>query len=336
MIRVIAAALLASACAATPSRVHADVRVLAHDETTLELRVYSEGMASANAVASAGIGVQAGSVTADASGDRVLFVSNAGAAQSLHSLGYGVLGIVEQAALPPGLRLTHLEWDDSGAGRLVGAALDAATDEARLFAYAGGTLTDLGMPLAICCSFRIGVSAFRASDDSLFLVLRNRVDAQDQIFRFTLSSPVTAASAPIDPDLTLQELAVAPDGSLYGLAYSTAQARTRLVEFDASLTPQLLGAGSDECCLVLTGPVAIEPSSASLVALARRSGNIAPDASRLWRFALADGAVTPEADAIPGLGLWEDATLLVPGDDIFADGFEDLAAAPPRLQRSKR
>ena len=313
---------------ASLSTLQAGVLQLRHDESTQRLRVYDGDSGSAVSQSSIGRGVQIGSVTADAFGDRVFFVTNSADAQTLYSLGYGAASGVEQAALGAGLRVTHLEWDGSGVPRVVGVAIDSVDDTPQLVSFQGGTLLSLGMPLADCCRFRSAVSAYRASDDSLFLVGRIDGEVQDRIFRFSMGAVPNATSAPIDADLELVELSVASDGQLYGLGHTRASAVTRVVAFDAALQAEIRGRGVSNCCLVLAGSSTIDPVSAELVALASSITGPGPNPLRLWRFSLATGAILDTVTPTTAVGLFYDASAIVPGGDLFSDGFEDGPALP--------
>jgi hypothetical protein len=311
-----------------PPPLHAGILQLRHDESIQRLRVYDGDSGSAVSQSSVGSGVQIGSVSADAFGDRVFFVANTAGAQTLYSLGYGAAGGVEQAALGADLRVTHLEWDGSGIARIVGIAVDTSVDAPLLVSFEAGTLVPLGMPVADCCRFRSAVSAYRASDDSLFLVGRVDGEVQDRIFRFTVGAVPSATSAPIDADLELVELSVASDGQLYGLGHSRAAALTRLVAFDAALQAEIRGPGVSGCCLVLAGSSAIDPASAELVVLGSASTGPAPNPLRLWRFNLGSGAIVDTGTPAAAVGLFYDASAIVPGGDLFSDGFEEGPALP--------
>ena len=230
--------------------------------------------------------------------------------------------------MPTTLRATHLEWDGSGTPRIVGAAIDRATQASVLVAFQAGSLSSLGMPLADCCRFRGGVSAFRASDDSLFLVGRLASETQDRVFRFTLGATVTAASAPLDADLEIVELALASNGQLFGLGRSRSAALTRVVAFDDALVAGIRGAGLSDCCFVLAGSGTIDPAAGAFVALGSSTSGVAPNPQRLWRFDLATGAILDTGTPVTGVGLFYDASAITPGGDLFSDGFEDGPPLP--------
>lgn len=313
---------------AAPSLAGAGVLLLANDESTQRLRVYDGTNGSAVAQSSLGLGVQIGSLSADAFGDRVFFVGNGGAQQTLFSLDYGATGGVEQATLPSEWRVSHLEWDGSGAPRLVGIALDATTDAPVLVAFQSGSLASLGMPLADCCTFRAGASAFRASDDSLFVIGRLDGETQERLIRFTLGAVPSASSALIDSDLHVVELAIAPNGDLYGIGRSLGAELTRLVAFDASLQATLRGAGMADCCEIVAGASVVDPDSADLVAIGSATSQVSPNPRRFWRFDLATGAILDTGTAVLAAGLFHDATTIAAGGDLFADGFESGAPLP--------
>ncbi|MCX7556969.1 hypothetical protein OS187_09080 [Xanthomonadaceae bacterium JHOS43] len=316
---------------ALASGAQAAVFSLSHDEAAQRLRVYDDsGIGSAASLPSVGLGVQVGSVTADATGNRVFFVTNKGDEQTLHAISYGLVSGVESAALPDGLRVTHLEWDGSGTQRLVGVGLRIADEAATLIRFQGGELVDLGMPQFDCCTFRAGVSAYRASDDSLFLVGRVDGENRDRIFRFGLGAVPTVASVLLDADLAVLELAVAGSGQVFGLAYSASIDRTRLVAFDALLNVEIRGTGVEGCCFVLAGSSAIDPVAGDWVV----AGTGASGVSSLWRFALASGAVIDGITTISAVGLFHDATTVTPGSELFGDGFESGLPLPRALQQS--
>lgn len=318
--------LLLLLAASSPAR--AGVLLLANDEATQRLRVYDGATASAVAQSSIGLGVQVGSISADAAGDRVFFVANDGSEQRLFSLAYGAPGGVRQAPLPAGLRVTHLEWDGSGTPPLVGVANDAASDAAVLVAFQAGELTSLGMPLPGCCRFRAGVVAFRASDDSLYLVGRLDGEEQDRLVRFSFGPVPSASSALIDADLEIVELATAPDGNVHGLGYSRMAGLTRLVAFDASLQAAIRGAGLDGCCRIVAGASAVDPENAALVAIGTSTLDGSSGTTRLWMFDLATGAVLDTGVPVFAAGLFHDSTAITAGGDVFADGFEGGAPLP--------
>lgn len=316
--------------------VHAGVLRLAHDDTGTRLRVFDGATGSAAALDGTVLGVQVGSVSADIVGDRVFFVSQSGGEQVLHALPYGASAALEQAALPPDLRVTHLEWDGSGIPRLVGIGIDATTDATVLVQFRDGALTRLGMPQMDCCRLRAGVSAFRASDDRLFVVGRVVGDASDRLFRFDLGAAPAVASAPIDADLSVLELAVGADGEVFALAISDTDQRTRLVAIDAALNLTPRGDGVDDCCLILTGSTTIDPLEASLVAVGSSVGASGPDRDRLWRFDLATGAIVEDATATSAVGLFHDVGAIVAGGDLFTNGFEAGAPLPRPVSTSTR
>lgn len=306
---------------------HAGILSLSHDELTSNLRVYDGSSGSLAALSSAGLGVQIGSVTADATGDRVFFVTNQDGVQALHAMSYGALSGVESAALPEHVRITHLEWDGSGTPRLVGAGRLSDDGQPTLVRFQGGVLTELGMPQADCCVFRAGVSAFRASDDNLFLVGRIDGENQDRIFRFAMGATITVNSTLLDADLTVLELAVAGNGSLYGVGYSASDDRTRLIAFDAALNATVRGTGVDGCCFVLAGSSVIDPATNDLVVAGTGLAST-PEAARLWRFALASGAIVDGVTEARAVGLFHDVTTVVPSGDLFVDGFESGLPLP--------
>jgi hypothetical protein len=315
---------------------HAGVLRLAHDDTGTRLRVFDGATGSTAALDGTVLGVQVGSVSADTVGDRVFFVSQSGGEQVLHALHYGASAALERAALPPDLRVTHLEWDGSGIPRLVGIGVDAATDTTNLVQFRDGALTSLGMPLADCCSLRAGVSAFRASDDRLFVVGRVAGDTSDRLFRFDLGAVPAVASAPIDADLMVLELTVGADGEVFALAISETDERTRLVAIDAALNLTPRGDGVDDCCTIVTGSSTIDSLEASLVAIGSSIGASGPDRDRLWRFDLATGAIVEDATATPAVGLFHDVGAIVAGGELFTNGFEQGAPLPRPASASTR
>jgi hypothetical protein len=316
-------ALLATLLSLVPfASSRAGVLLLAHDEGSQQLRIDDQGTRSAVSLSSNGIGVQAGSVAADAAANRVFFVVNAAASQTLYSLGYGSGGGVEQASLPATSRITHLEWDPSGSARLVGMAIDTTSESPALFEFRAGAITSLGMPSPDEFRFRTGVSAFRAGDDSLFLVGRQGAETQDRLFRFVLGPTPTVSSALLDPDLDLLELATAANGEVFGLAHSRLSGTTRLALVDATLAVTLRGAGTPDCCYVLAGSTAIDSTGPTLVALGSPHTDEVAGESRLWRFDLATGSVLDTVTAVSSVGLFHDTSGVLPGGDVFADGFE--------------
>ena len=54
----------------------------------------------------------------------------------------------------------------------------------------------------------------------------------------------------------------------------------------------------------------------------------APEATRLWRFALANGAVVDGVTEARAVGLFHDVTTVLPVGDVFLDGFENGLPLP--------
>ncbi len=319
---LVACGLLALMAASLSGATLAGVLRVANDESTQKLHVYDGVNASSAHADSANMGVQVGSVTADNGGNRVFFIGNSAGIQSLYQLNY----ITTQQALPQLLstdfRVTHLEWDASGPTRLIGVAIDPVDDSVELISLQGSTVTVLGMPEVECCVFRAGVSAFRSSDDSLFLVGRRSSDTQDQLFRFTMNPPALVQVVAIPIDLSVGELDLAAGSTLIGLAYSQAAEATRVFTSDAALNLTTLGSGMADCCFVLAGSTAFDVRLNTLHMLGAGIAGLQPNPSRQWAFELGSGAISEGVVAVDGVGLFPDATPIVDAGVLFEDGFE--------------
>jgi hypothetical protein len=295
---------------------------VANDETEQRIRVYDGDTASSAYADASNVGIQLGSVTADSVGNRVFFIGNSSGAQSLYQLNYASTQQALPQPLSSTLRITHLEWDASGSTRLLGVAIDPVDDSVRLVSMQGSVVTDLGMPESDCCTFRSGVSAFRSSDDSLFLVGRRSTDAQDQLFRFTMNPPALAQAVAIPADISVLELDLSGGGSLIGLAHSEVAAATKIFAADAALNLTLLGSGRADCCFVIAASAAFDTGSDDLVALGPTIAGLQPNPPLQWRFDLASGAIGDGVTPVNGAGLFVDATSIVDISVLFEDGFE--------------
>jgi len=295
---------------------------VANGESDQRIRVFDGDTASSASAGGDDIGIQVGSVTADIAGHRVFFIGNAGAAQALYELRYATTQTAMPQALPGALRITHLEWDASTTPRLVGVAIDTVTDNARLVTVSGTTVADLGMPAADCCVFRAGVSAFRAADDSLYLVGRRDTDVVDQIFRFGLTPPALVEAAAVPADLSILELAIDASGQLIGLAYSATADVTKAFTTNAALTIDMLGSGLEDCCFANAGMVALDAAAHRLHVLGPGIAGVRPNPSWAWSFDLDAGTIDGGFLARSGAGLFVDATPIVPDSVLLADGFE--------------
>jgi hypothetical protein len=315
--------LLAAALCHTTIGSAAMLRV-AVDEATQNVRVFDGVDASAAFANAATMSVQTGTVTADAASNRAFFIGNSAGAQSLYQLLYTTNAEALPQALATTLRVTHMEIDASGATRLLGAAIDPADDSVKLIALSvpGATVTNLGMPIVDCCVFRIGVSAFRSSDDSLYFVGRRSTDTQDHLFRFTMNPPSLAQAVAIPVDLSVNELVVNAGGQLLGLAYSTAAAATKVFTSDAALNLTLLGSGVSDCCFVMAGSAALNTSLSTLVTLGPGIAGLAFNAPRQWSFNIGSGAISDGMTPLNGAGLFFDTNSILIGDVLFASGFE--------------
>lgn len=315
--------LLALWLAGQASSVAAGVLRVAGDAATQRVNVYEGTLASAAFADATSLGIQVGTVTADIVNNRAFFIGNSAGAQSLFQLNYTATTQALAQPLSTTLRITHLEWDSSGSPRLVGAAIDPADASAKLIAIVGASVTDLGFADANCCVLRSGVSAFRSSDDSLFLVGRRSTDLQDQLFRFTLSPVAMAQAVAIPMDLRVSELQVNAGGQLLGLAHSTAAAATLLFTADGALTLTTLGSGMSTCCFVMAGSAALDSVANVFVTLGPSLTSAAPNPTTLWSFNTASGAIGNDPTALVGAGLFFDTTpILVAGSMLFSDGFE--------------
>ena len=301
------------------AQVAAGVLRVASDESGRRVRVFDGTTGSAASADATLMTVQAGTVSADPLGNRVFFIGNQASAQSLYQLNYTTTNEASPLNLPATQRITHMEWDGSGSARLLGVAIDPSDDSVGFVSIVAGVVTDLGMPTAACCVFRIGVSAFRASDDSLFLVGRRSADSEDQLFRFTMNPLALAQVVAIPVDLRVSELNVNNSGQLVGLAWSEAAAATRAFTTDAALTISLLGSGIGNCCFVMAGAAAIDAGNNTLATLGPDLGGLQP---RPWTFDLATGAINDGFIAVGGAGLFFDTTAIVDVSVLFADSFE--------------
>ncbi len=313
--------LIAAGALVWPAAEAAVLRV-AYEDITQTLRVFDGDTYSLAEVDASSTSVQVGTVTADVPGHRVYFIGNSAGAQTLYPLRY--IGSSKEVPLPipAALRISHLEWDASGVPRLIGVASDPSDDSVRLITIVGTSISDLGMPIADCCVFRAGVSAFRANDDSLFLVGRRTTDSADHIFRFTMNPLALAQAVSIPADLSVNELAVNAGGQLLGLAYSTPSAATLVFSSDAGLNITTLGGGMADCCFVLAGSIAIDPVNNAIVSLGPGIAGMQPNSPQLWSFDLGTGAILPGMAAISGAGLFFDGGTIAGDTQLFQDGFE--------------
>lgn len=313
---------LIAACALVWPDADAAILRVAREEITQTIRVFDGDTYSLAQVEAGNLGVQVGTVTADPVNDRAFFIGNSSGSQTLYQLRYIGSSKEEPLPIPAGLRISHLEWDASGSLRLVGVASDTTDDSVTLVSIAGTTVSDLGMPSADCCTFRAGVSAFRASDDSLFLVGRRTTDTVDQLFRFTMNPPALAQVVSIPADLSVNELVVNAGGQLLGLAYSNAAAATLLFNTDAGLNITTVGSGMSDCCFVLAGSIAIDTGSNAIVSLGPGIAGMQPNPPQQWSFDLGSGAILPGMVATSGAGLFFDGGTIAGDSLLFQDGFE--------------
>lgn len=295
---------------------------VAVDEASQRIQVFDGATASTAFVDASATSVQVGSVTADPSGNRVFFIGNRAGEQSIFQINY----TTSQQALPqpwdPAFRITHMEWDASGSARLVGVAIRLSDDSATFVKVESNSGIDLGMPEPGCCTFRAGVSAFRSTDDSFFLVGRRATDTQDHLFRFTMNPLALAQVVPIPDDVTVTELDLFGGASLIGLGYSAAAAATKVFTTDAALTITLLGSGASNCCFVMAGSAARDTSTNQLVTLGPQNAEIQPNSPRQWGFSLSSGAIFEGMTDTNGVGLFFDTTPIFSVPVLFADGFE--------------
>jgi hypothetical protein len=286
------------------------------------IKVFDGATGSAAYADAATMAIQVGTVAADPVGNRVFFIGNSGASQGIYRLDYTTTQVAVPTAFPPALRATHLEWDSSGTQRLVGVALATADESSRLFVVQGSVTTDLGMPETDCCTFRAGVSAFRASDDSLFLVGRRGTDVVDQLFRFTMNPLALAQAVAVPVDLTVDELNISSGGGLIGLAWSATAEATQAFTANAGLALTTLGSGMTDCCFVMAGASAVDTATNSLITLGPGTVTATPNPPRLWTFNLGSGSVMDGMAPIRGAGLFVDATPILDDSVLFLDGFE--------------
>ncbi len=304
------------------SSAFAAVLRVANDEAEQRIRVF-DGVTASSAYADASnVGIQLGSVTADSVGNRVFFIGNSGGVQSLYQLNY----TTTQQALPQPsnitLRITHLEWDGSGSTRLLAVAIDPVDDSVSVVSVLGSTEIELGVLEPGCCIFRAGVSAFRSSDDSLFMVGRRGTDTQDQLFRFTMNPLALAQVVAIPSDISILELAISGSGSLIGLAHSEVAAATKVFTSDTALNVTLLGNGRSDCCFVMTASAAFDVIANDLITLGPTIAQLQPNPPLQWRFNLASGAIGDGMTAASGAGLFVDTTPIIDISVLFEDGFE--------------
>jgi hypothetical protein len=320
--RAVTTGLLLAAAMLQCGDIFAAVLRVANDETEQRIRVF-DGVTASSAYADASnIGIQLGSVTADSVGNRVFFIGNSGGAQSLYQLNYTTTQQALPQPLSDTLRITHLEWDASGSTRLLGVAIDPVDGSAKLISVQGGAEADPVTLESGCCTFRAGVSAFRSSDDSLFLVGRRSTDAVDQLFRFTMNPPALAQAVAIPADISVLELDLSGSGSLIGLAYSEVAAATKVFTSDAALNLTLLGSGRSDCCFVMAASAAFDTGSDELITLGPTIAGLQPNPPLQWRFNLASGAIGDGITPVNGAGLFVDSTPIVDISVLFEDGFE--------------
>ncbi|MDZ4814323.1 MAG: hypothetical protein SGI99_17190 [Pseudomonadota bacterium] len=307
---------------AATGAVQSAVLRVAGDSATATVRVFDGSTPSATFADATNMSVQLGSVTADAVGNRAFFVGNSAGLQSLYQLNYTSAGQALPQVLDPVYRITHLEWDSGGSPRLLGVAINTSDDTVRLISIVGNTVTDLGMPIANCCVFRSGVSAFRSTDDSLYLIGRRSTDTQDQFFRFTMNPPALAQSVAIPPDLSVNEIVVNASGSVLGLAYSAVAEVTLLFGTDAALNISTLGSGMSDCCFVMAGASALDANNNRLITLGPGIAGLAFNPPRLWSFTLGTGAISDGMTPFIAAGLFVDNTSILDAGVLFGDGFE--------------